>query len=258
MSELFDVTAYVRPPVLKVAGAVGLATALLHAIPRDAPPPVRAAAKKLRARAAALQEAWRGAERVSRAEDPRPADQAIDNAWGALYARLEAYASLDRERVPRAARAAELLTALFPDGLSFLKLPYAEEWSESKKRLDRVASDALDKDLDALAGKEFLEEVRAAHERYGKAIGITAPRAAVDAPASLVEPLREVSRAIAAYAVQVVAAAQQSDDEATTSGLLRALRPIDDHRADGARRSKSKSGSAEGPDVVLPEVPPME
>ena len=45
MSELFDASAYVRPPVLNVSGAVSLATALLNAVPKDASAPVRAAAR---------------------------------------------------------------------------------------------------------------------------------------------------------------------------------------------------------------------
>ncbi len=57
--------------------------------------------------------------------------------------------------------------ALFREGLSFLKLPYHEEWAEREKRLQRIDAEGLCKDLDALAGKDFLDAVRGAHERYG-------------------------------------------------------------------------------------------
>ncbi len=260
MNDAFDASPYVRPPILNVASAVGLSRALLAALPKDAPAAVRKAARKLRARARTLQDAWREAESLAKAEDPRPADQAIDGAWAALRARLDAWASLDAGAFPRATRAAELSAALFPDGLGFLALPYAEEWAESQRRLQRIDAEDLAKDLDALAGKDFLEAVRAAHARYGQAIGVTAARKGETR--SLAEPLREASRAVVAYALQVVAAAQEADDEPTATRWLRALRPIDDHRADQARRAKSKGQAAEPtpdaprPDTPIPDVPP--
>jgi len=79
---------------------------------------------------------------------------------------------------------------------------------------------------------------------------------------ALGEPLREVSRAVVGYTLQVVAAAQESDDEASANALLRALRPIDEHRADASRRARAKglaatdAPDAPRPDTPIPDVPP--
>jgi hypothetical protein len=256
MSDTFDPTPYVRPPVLNVASAVGLSTALIAAAPKTIAPAGKKALKHLRDVTIALQDKWRAAENTAKAEDPRPADLANDTAWGALHGRLEAFASLDHARVPRAARAEELMTAIFPEGLTFLRLPYAEEWAESQKRLDRIERDGLEKDLEALAGKEFLAEVRAAHARYGKTIGTTAPLADAPPAAALAEPLRAVSTAVARYALQLSAMAADGD-EAAVAEVVKALRPIDDHRDDAGRRGKGRAtpASTETPVPPLPTTP---
>jgi hypothetical protein len=80
---------------------------------------------------------------------------------------------------------------------------------------------------DALAGPEFLLEVRRAHKAYGIAIGVTKPPE--EAPeVNLADPLRVLARAIARYGIAV---AGMADDElATLAAMRKALRPIDDFR----------------------------
>jgi len=243
MADAFDPTPYLRSPVLNVASGVGLASALLAATPKQAPPGVKKAAKRLRASAVALQEAWSTVETSSTGPDARLADRAVDNGWAALYGRLESYAALPVERHPKAVRAAELLNALFPDGLTFLKLPYAAEWAESKKRIDQVAREGWAVDIDGLAGPEFLEEVGEAHAAYGKAIGVTAARPEAAPNANVAEPLRVLARAISAYATQLVAAADV-EDQASLQVARAALRPLDDHRAGAPRRAKGEAPAA--------------
>ena len=58
MSDDFDPTPYVRPPVIDVASGVALGVALLSALPKDAPEGVRKVAKKLRTATVELQQAW--------------------------------------------------------------------------------------------------------------------------------------------------------------------------------------------------------
>jgi hypothetical protein len=138
-------------------------------------------------------------------------------------------------------RARELLDATSPKDRQWLKLPFGAEWAESDKRLKRIDAEGLARDVDALAGPEFLVEVRSAHEAYGMALGITKPSEEV-AAVKLAEPLRTLSRAIARYGLAV--AAIVDDDEASVAMARRALRPIDDHRDGQARRS---SGGAVAP-----------
>lgn len=253
MSDDFDPTPYVRPPVLDVASGVALGVALLSAMPKDAPEGVRKAAKKLRSATVDLQQAWTANGRAAPI-DKRPADIRVDKAWGALYSRLDAYASLPANEHKRAKRAAELLDVIYPDGLHFLTLPYNAEWAEGEKRLKLIEEDELKAELDELAGPEFLAEVQKAHRLYGEAIGVT-KHEGDGKPVNLVDPLRVLGRAITQYALQVIALV---DDTAASAALVkRALQPIDEHRADAARRaarSDKEDAPPPGQPVVVPEV----
>jgi hypothetical protein len=53
--------------------------------------------------------------------------------------------------------------------------------------------------------------------------------------ANLVDPLRALGRAITQYALQVVSLVEDEKPESVEL-VMRALRPIDDHRADAAHR----------------------
>ena len=146
-----------------------------------------------------------------------------------------------RPSVPRSSRRGS-----FPDGLTFLKLAYTAEWAESEKRLEQIDDGKLANELDAVAGPEFLAELRLAHKAYGEALGVTkASPAAPQAPA-LLEPLRTVQAALAGYALQLAAWAEA--DPAAVATVRKALRPLDDYRAAQARRG--------GADVPAPPEPP--
>jgi len=255
MSDDFDPTPYVRPPQCDVASGVALGVALLTAVPEGAPENVRKAAKKLRAATLDLQQAWSATGRAAPVEK-RPADIRVDKAWEALYSRLDAYASLPSGEHKGAKRAAELLDVIYPDGLQFLTLPYNAEWAEGEKRLRLIEDDELSEDIDALAGPEFLAEVRKAHTIYGEAIGVTKP-SGEGKRVNLVDPLRTLGRAITQYALQVIA---MVDDERPESVevVRRALRPIDDHRADAAHRAARADKEDLPPpttETTVPDVP---
>jgi hypothetical protein len=251
MSDDFDPTPYVRPPIVDVPAAVGLSVALLRAAPSPCSAEVRRAARRLRAATIALQQAWAASEQKAPRPDKRPADTALDNAWSALFGRLESYARLPIDRAPQAEWAAELLAELFPDGLSFLKMPYASEWAESERRLAQIEQKKLAPALEALAGSDFLLVVRAAHATYGEVLGMTKRQAVAPSSVSLSEPLREVTRALASYALKVCAMA---DDAESIAAVRRALRPIDEHRASTTRRSAKGPEEPSTPDTPVPDV----
>ena len=102
------------------------------------------------------------------------ADARVDNGWGALLDRLEAYAALPVATFPKAARARLLVDLISPDR-AWLNLSFAAQWAESNKRIQRIDDEGLAADIDALAGKEFLVEVRSAHAEYGAALGMKDP-----------------------------------------------------------------------------------
>jgi hypothetical protein len=169
----------------------------------------------------------------SRSELRQPADLAVDTAWTALYERLRAYAMLPIEQTHEARQAQELLRTLFPDALAFLRLPYEAQWAESESRLHTIEQLRLTADLHRLAGAEFLAEVRRTHEVYGKVLGRgrDGRDSADDLPldsATLRELRFALARAIAHYALKIVALADEDDEL-----VRRVLAPIEDFRRKG-------------------------
>lgn len=253
-AEDFDPTPYFRAPKLDVPAAIGLGCALITAVPKGLGSAVNKAAARLRETIVALQRVWAANSLLVKNADPRPADQDIDGAWGRLYRRIEDYAGLPRDRYPRATRAQELLQTLFDKGLSFTQLPYAAEWSESGKRIDLIDKEKLAADVDAVAGPEFLADVRITHKRYGEVLGITRTATPAQDPTPLVAPLRAVTRAIPAYAIQIIATID-GDRPETLATARAALLPLDSHRAAAARRAQGAKEPPATPPAATPTTP---
>ena len=260
----FDPNPYMRPPRLDVRQGVALAIALLSALPGGAPEGVKRAGRRLRRATVALQKARSKRERAASAVKPAEkakADNRVDIAWGGLKMRLDATSALPVETYPQALRAQEIVGTLFPKGLGFLKLPMDAEWSVSDELVKRIEEDGLTADINALAGPEFLAEVKAAHLVYGEVLGITKAKAPPAEMTVLVEPLREVGRAIGDYTLQVLATADRERPD-TIESARAALHPLDRHREGAARRAGGKGdkeGDDDGSDIdvdtPVPEVP---
>jgi hypothetical protein len=256
----FDLALYVRAPMMDVASGVALGVSLLSAVPAGSPATVKAAAKKLRGSVVTLQSAWGAAATPTPSGKKRAADSASDNAWGCLESRLAGYARLPASEYPKVARASAIHSALFPDGLAFLTLPYKAQWAEGGQRLKRIDEQGYSDDINDIAGAEFLKEVKKTHEVYGKVLGVTQ---AEELPLDirLTDPLRAVGQAIVDYALQLLAHA--SADASAAASVRKALKPIDDQRAASARRAASAGDAASEqggepeatPKTPVPEVP---
>ncbi len=251
----FDLTLYVRAPVLDVPSAVALGVSLISAMPKDAPATVKTAGKKLRASVVALQTAWGAASGPVPLTNKRAADVATDTAWACAESRLGAYARLPVSHYPRAQRAAEIHAALFPSGLDFLTLPFKAQWAEGQRRLDLIKDKDYAADIEVLAGHEFLAEIKRSHKAYGEALGVTK---AEDIPPEVrvSEPLRDVGRAVVNYALQLLAYA--TDAPKAAANVRKALKPIDDQRAAAARRAgggEDEAATPAGEPAVTPKTP---
>lgn len=254
-----DPSLYVRSPQGDVASTVALGVSLLSAVPKDGPDPVKAAAKKLRASVVSLQTAWNAAVPAAPAVNKRAADSATDNGWGCLEARLSGYARLPADHYPKAARALEIHAALFENGLDFLTLPYKSQWAEGDRRLKLMEERGYAADIEALAGHEFLAEVKRTQKVYGQVLGVTKAEE-MPLEVGLLEPLRDVGRAVVDYNLQLLAWA--SDVPKAVAKVKKALKPIDDQRAAAARRGaegdeteKAVPQSPATPQTPVPDVP---
>lgn len=253
MGEPLQMESYVRAPVVTVAGCVALAIKVLGRLPKGASEGVRKRAKALRAKTVALQGAWAARDRVVKAADTRPFDNANDVGWGALIDRLAAYAALPRDRYPRAERAAALLTLLKLTERGWLNIDFPEQWAEGDKRLKRVAAEGLRAELVDLAGEDFVVEVERTHKEYGDALGITASAGpAVVEEADLSTLLRDTARAIADLAVQLLAM-HDPDDAENDRAVRHALEAIDTHRTRTKRGSTVAEPTPDEP--VNPNTP---
>ncbi len=121
------------------------------------------------------------------------------------------------------ARATQLLELVFGEGLAFLDAPYAQQWAESRKRLDEIRDNGLHDTFVELCGAEFVDALEAAQERYGIALGMANERS-VPPPATL-RFLRALRAAIAHFSIQVVACIDP-DDPASIDAAEEQLKPI--------------------------------
>lgn len=244
--EEIDPTNYVRPPKFDVPSGVTLGLSLITAMPKPAPDHVRAAATKVRKDTLALQLAWGKSGLATIPRDRRKSDNRIDTAWAGLLDRLESYSWLPVGIYPRAARARELCDIISPVDREWLKFVYESEWAESDKRLVWIEEQGLTKDVNELAGPEFLAEVKAAHVEYGVALAVTKTAPEV-LECKLAAPLQSLARSIGRYTLAVVTMA--GDDAASIAVARKALRPVDDFREGQARRARAGGAAVEAVDA---------
>ena len=151
----------------------------------------------------------------------RSADQQEDRAWGAFHDWLHAWTRLQQ---PDADQARAMYAVLFPTRLKFTKLPYQLEWAEAETRLNRIASDNFDPEIENLGGKRLIQQVRDAHAAYGEALGITAEGQDPNSIA-IREPLQAFTNALRAYVLAVAAHTDPNDPTSVsvTNSLLAPL-----------------------------------
>lgn len=240
MADTFSPSLYTRAPSISVASGISLAEALVNACPESAPANVRKACKKLEAAAVTAAKILLAERRQKGSvdeddDDSFTLDHEADLSWGALRARLLAYSMLPSARYPRAKHAAEIMIQLFgSEGLAFLKEDYATQNATMATILQYIDERGLQKEIDALAGPEFLEQIRDVQARYS---AMVAERTAREGELwkSMNEHVRKIQAAIVEYATKVAATVDE-DEPQTIEVARRALRAIEAHR-EGSRRS---------------------
>lgn len=232
----FDPSAYMSTPRLDVPGLIGLGQKLLAAAPDGLPTTAERAKHALAVAVSALMDHWEQGPKDEPGVLMRPIDMAADTSWACLKARLEPYAWLDEGRFPDARLARDLLSRLFPSGLSFTQLEYSAQWAEATRRINQIADDGLQPALRRLCGDLFVDELLHWHAEYTRMIGAIAepsdsepsPSSPSASPAlpSLSLLRRHASQAILAWQVQLVALHLTGHP-----GARAALYPTDDCRS---------------------------
>jgi hypothetical protein len=252
MSPTFDPDLYTTTPSRSAAATLGLARGLISAAPSRPPASLSRRLARLRTHAELLQLCWIDAGRPIDTTDIRKLDVVLDRRWGALRGRLESCVQLgDDDHAPRAE---VLLATLFPTGLDFLKLPYAEEWAQSERRLVLIATDELDDELEDLCGELYLPLLREAHAAYGEALGITKRKDAPAEVARVIEPLKQLKSTIASYARGVIGTMNEDDPE-SVAATQRQLEPILRARRAAASGEATSEEPADPVEAPLPELP---
>jgi hypothetical protein len=251
-SQELDVTQYLRSINVNASTAVSLGRRLITAQPQKPTPAIKASAALLAADVETLAVAVSEHSSADILFDTRPIDHQDDNGWGCLFDRLDSYARLPAAHYPKVARAAELRNILYPDGLKFLLLDYGAQYTQTDLRLARIKDDKLQPDLDAIAGPEFLAEVKRTHALYAEALGISKPRAATPKRPDLRPILQKVNQSISAYVVHLCSL-YLSGTPAQQAEVRVALQPLDEERTrTTTRRAKPESD----PDPAAPVTPP--
>jgi hypothetical protein len=238
MRTSLDATKYVQPVQLSVESAPRLVAAVAAAAAAKQPPAVATALEKARSLVAELTRRSGDRRESESAEGPdsRGADRRVDVSWAGLHGRVSCYAELPQDKYPKAARAQALLARIFGEGLAFLNLPYDQEWAHGQALLETMDREGLAKELEELAGPEFVAEVRDAQKAFGavlKQLGQEKMKERV----LVANLLKEIARAVSVYAVQVIGWAE-AGGEAEQTAAAAALRPIDEFRAANARKPK--------------------
>ena len=175
----------------------------------------------------------------------RQADLILDNAWSAAFDWAAGWGKLPASLVKMADQVRALQRLVFADRLAFVKLPYKLEWQESRTRLAAIARDGHEATFQALGGKVFLDHLREAHERYGEAIGVTAPVADEQQTRALGEARDAALTALRDYVAKVAAHAD-ADEVGSTELSAALLRPLT------AWRSAPVAGAGESEPAPAP------
>jgi hypothetical protein len=212
--------------------------------------PIAEAAKQLKPSLAKLSRAARS--RLDKPDDEhrKQGRSELGAAFRATHDWLHGWAELGEERGGElAATARTIYEALFGDGLKFMLLPYNALWGEAEQRLAWLAEHDADEAFAALGGSRFVEELRAAHKKYGKVIGIKEAHEIAE-PASVREPLDEFCSRLRRFVLLVAADAEVDDEAAARAERL--LRPLAEQRS---LRGKVTAEASEPEAPALPPAP---
>lgn len=234
---------------MSLAALIVLARTLVKTAPPGLSALARRALSTVERRAQAGQDAQAERQRLAGqgAADPRNLDTLADRCIGALYRQLESFTLLTAEDGPESAQASELLTLLFPEGLTLVNLPYVEQLTAMEVLVARIDDEKLAAAIDDLCGPVFLRALRRRLGQYRAMVQASLQKA--DASHNLQDHRLKLGAAIVSYATKVVALYDEDEDQPSIERIQTALRPIAALRSQLARRAATdEAATPDAPD----------
>lgn len=238
----------IQTPRIQSNGLVALLTKILRvADEHKLPPHIARRVERIRATSAVLEKALAGRHATTEegALTKVEADANVDEAVKALAGFLESLSRLPDDL--GGAKARKLFKALFGDGdFGWLMIAFDDQWVEVKARLDLIASEKLDKVIAELGGKPVLDNLKAAQEAYGKALGITADKAPKPLPPAIRDPFLASLDALRRYMAVVIGHGADADEKPEAGELAALLlAPIEEIRLRNAARPSPAKAKAD-------------
>lgn len=218
--------------------AAVLAARLEKAAPDDLTPEQKKALRNVLSCAREVQRVQSDRDRLAPTK-LRPVLDSFTNDWSAFYEAMSALGRLPSTVTKNGPIAAKLVQTIFPEGVSFTKLPADRAWSEGDRRLDHIRTGDLAEPITELVGPHFLQGVMRSTEALANAIGTGRNANPVASPTALAESLAQFGRAVGTYGRLLVATVDQ-DDDASVARFMGAVAPIDHHRATSISRGKGE------------------
>ena len=226
MAHVYDAQSMVDLPRVKASSAATLGTTLIAAADAEKKLAANVAAARdgLAAANAALQGALQGT--LDPAGDPPFITESRTEAaaWSGVASWLDGLRKLPLKK--KAAAATALHSALFPDGLAFLRQPTSQRWSETERRLAYIKERKLEADFAMLGGADVLTALAETHAALGEAAGITTAPAATAESAPVRASFDGWKAAVRCYVLRVSAnaALEKAPDAARLAARL--LEPL--------------------------------
>ena len=209
MSRTFEPNKLVHLPPLDALAAQTVGSAVLAAAAnKTLADPVAEALAEVKVAVDVLQTA--NLQRIPTGDTfaARAADIDLDSAWSVLHDLLSVVARVPDQ--PRADLAKTLLGDLFPDGLQFTRLRFAQEWAESENRLKMIDDRGFAPQIEQLGGAVALAHLRQAHAHYGDVLSVVTAR--TPAPAIRIRDARDaVMKALRQFVARVTVTIRDQD-----------------------------------------------
>lgn len=247
LKKQFDPSSYARRTKVTPQNASVLVRRTMLAAPGDLTEDQRASLRNLGRTNEGLDDAKHRKARL----DPgtiRPQLNDSNASWGGMSDALIAAERLPRSK--KAARAAKLRAAIFPDGAPYLQNDAETSYVDARDRLELIRREELGDELDDVLGPEYREAAEQTTAALGEAIGVGQTPKPLVSNAEVQEALNSVSLALAVYVRKLLADLDETDP-ASVHRFLAAVAPLDQHRASMRARGETDEEEPSEPDAPV-------